>query len=147
MIFRSIDHNGPARFIGRIPRGGSIVVPGNIRGSTTDSENNLLAKCGDLTVRIVWNAVESRSAVSRHNELIVYQLKDDDRAGTDFGICHLCNAETNEESDNYFRLVIQSGNCSFVSGIPGKEFTCFGCLPIEVSATGEWFGISGFQKS
>jgi hypothetical protein len=68
-------------------------------------------------------------------------LKDDDRAGTDLGICRLRNEQTIKNAGSPFHLVIKGGSNSFASAIPGTELICFGCQPIEVSAAGRRFGI------
>lgn len=146
LLFGRVDCNGLASFFGGAPGRGSIRVAGNIERTGGYSENNLLAKCGNLAVRIVWNAFENTSTVSRHNKFTVYQLKDDDRAGTDLGICRLRNEHPNKNAGSPFHLVIKSGSNSFASGIPGKKLTCLWCQPVEVSATGKRFGIISVRE-
>jgi len=110
------------------------------------SKNHFMAKCGDLTVRITWNAPQNPSAVSSHNELVVYQLKNDDGAGIDLGNCELARNQQ-EEKSHPFHLMLKSGDDSFASGIPSKELYCFGCEPIEVDTKGRRFGIISVQAS
>ena len=116
------------------------------RGVTGDSDNHLVAKCGDLTVRITWNAFEKPSTISRHNELLVYQLKSNDGTGVDLGRCELTK-EQRQNTAHPFHLILKSGGASFAVGIPGKELLCFDCEAIEVGNDGDRFGIISFRAS
>jgi hypothetical protein len=144
--------NGSGQF-GAVPRLNEP-SPAGIRpaGVADNEEYELVAKCRNLAMKVVWNSgiLVSSQTVGGHYKLIFREIEDSDRPIYDLGRCRI--RHKHESYENKFSHVTRLSGAASVMGLKldasqDSVPSCLGCT-LVVSQNGHaWYEIIAVQEA
>jgi IS1 family transposase len=92
-------------------------IPSGAFGSPENDKHELVAKCGNLTLRIVmFPRLGSHTAVSGYSHFVLRKINVRNATGIDFGTCSWQRANNQENSRKIFHLKLRDSETSFAFG-------------------------------
>ncbi len=111
-----------------------------VRGVPSSGEQRLMVKCSKFALRVVWWPVTIRvysSAVSRYDKFIFREVDDNDRTGTNLGVCRVSSEDDRREYERkFYHVIVRTGNASIWTGT-----VCYGCTILTSPDAKIWYEI------